>query len=158
MKNFLAIIMVLVMSSNCKKKVNAVQEPESMAVSKPQLKVKINNTETNCNTCFSSYFSGGIWGINFYFPGTTNGDRLIINFSKKPTIGNYTLIKYGEPSFNYQNDNTYFRGRGVLSITAIDTAFNRTIIKLVATFSCTTDTSFNRYYTITEGQINVNLK
>ncbi len=154
MKKPIVIILLLIVSISCKKKLE-VKEPEPLPIQKSQLKVKINGTETNCNTCFSSYYSGEIWGINFYIPDT-NGDRFVINFSKKPAIGTYTLIKYGEPSFNYQNNNTYFRGRGVLTITAIDTASNNAINKLAATFSCTTDTSFSRNYIISEGEINVN--
>lgn len=157
MKKLGLFFLLLIVSYSCKKKEEAATvEPESVIVKKQQLTVKINGVETTCNTCFSSYFSGGIWGLNFYIPGNQNGDRFVINFSKKPAVGTYTLVKFGDPSFNYQNDNTYFRGRGVLTITALDTASNRTVNKLAATFSCTTDTSLNRSYSITEGEINVN--
>lgn len=157
MKKLALLFLLPLIVLACKKKNEVVQaEPEPASVKKQQLTVKINGSETSCNTCFSSYYSGGIWGINFAIPGNQNGDRFVINFSKTPAIGTYTLIKFGEPSFNYQNDNTYFRGRGVLSITAIDTSSNRTINKIAATFSCTTDTSFNRSYVITDGVITIN--
>jgi hypothetical protein len=155
LRKILILVPLILLYSNCNKKKEPLAEPV-VATPKQQLKVKINGSETTCNTCFSSYYSSGIWGINFYIPGNANGDRFVINFSKRPAIGTYTLVKFGEPSFNYQNDNTYFRGRGIITITAIDTSVNRAVNKLAATFSCTTDTSFNRTYIITEGEINVN--
>lgn len=141
--------------TSCKKEEEAAPSPApSPTPAKVQLKVKINGSEYTCNTCYSSYLSGGLYGVNFAIG--TNGDRFIFNFNAFPPPGTYSLIKFGDPSFNYQKNNTYFRGRGSLTITNIDTSANGSINKLAASFSCTTDTTGQEFFQITEGQINVN--
>jgi hypothetical protein len=153
-KNFVFLI-VLISLVACNKKDETPPAPSSTPTpAKVQLKVKINGTEHTCNTCFSSYLSGGLYGVNFAIG--TGGDRFVFNFNALPAPGVYTLIKFGDPSFNYQKNNTYFRGRGSLTITTIDTSSFGSINKLAASFSCTTDTTGQEFFQITEGQINVN--
>ena len=153
-KNFV-FLMLLVNLVACKKKEEPAPSPApSPTPAKVQLKVKINDSEHTCNTCFSSYVSGGLYGVNFAI-GTT-GDRFVFNFNAFPSPGTYSLIRFGDPSFNYEKNNTYFRGRGSLTITSIDTSSLGSINKLAASFSCTTDTSGQEFFQITEGQINVN--
>lgn len=151
------ILLLALLFLTCKKKEEPAPSPTSTATPTPaivQLKVKINGNEFTCNSCFSSYLSGGLYGVNFGIG--TGGDRFIFNFNAFPLPGTYTLIKFGNPSYNYQKNNTYFRGRGSLSITSIDTSSNGSINKLAATFSCTTDTTGQEFFQITDGQINVN--
>ena len=143
---------------SCKKEKKEVPPPPLVEVPKPHLAVKINGADGGCGTCFSSYYSSGIWGVNFNLGGA-NFDRIVINFAKSPAVGTYTLVKFGNPSFTYQQDNTYYRGNGILQITDVDTSSNRSIKKLVATFNCTTDTSVSaKTFTLSNGEINVNLK
>jgi len=154
-KTFATIFILALLLVTCKKKEEAAASPTpSPAPAKVQLKVKINGADYSCNTCFSSYLSGGLYGVNFAIGNS--GDRFVFNFNALPAVGNYSLIKFGDPSFNYQKNNTYYRGRGSLSITAIDTSSNGSINKLAASFSCTTDTTGQEFFQITEGQINVN--
>lgn len=153
---FISIFVLALLLLACKKKEEAAASPTpSPAPVKVQLKVKIDGTDYSCNTCFSSYLSGGgLYGVNFAIG--SSGDRFVFNFNALPATGNYSLIKFGDPSFNYQKNNTYYRGRGTLTITAIDTSSNGSINKLAASFSCTTDTTGQEFFQITEGQINVN--
>jgi len=135
-----------------KKKETTGADP--LPATKPFLKVKINGNDYSCNGCFSSYHSGNIHGVNFSVG--QNGDRFVINITGQPSSGLFSLVKFGNPSFNYQKNNTYFRGSGELNITAIDTSANGVINKLIATFHCKTDTSNSEYFTISDGEINVN--
>ena len=152
---YTAIFILALLLLTCKKKEEPAPSPAPAPTpAKVQLKVKINGNEYTCNTCFSSYLSGGLYGVNFAIG--TSGDRFIFNFNAFPPPGTYNLIKFGDPSFNYQKNNTYFRGRGSLTITTIDTSSFGSINKLAASFSCTTDTTGQEFFQITEGQINVN--
>jgi len=157
MKKLSLIACLFFVTMACKKEKEATVSPSpnpNPATSKVQLKVKINGVDYSCNTCFSSYLSGGLYGVNFAIGDS--GDRFIFNFDALPAIGDYNLIKFGDPSFNYQKNNTYYRGRGSLTITNIDTSSFGSINKLAASFSCTTDTTGQEFFQITEGQINVN--
>lgn len=120
-----------------------------------QISVKINGTQFNCESCGNTYASGGMGGINFYESGS---NRLIFNYSGILNAGTYTLIPYGNPSFSYEKDGRYYRGRGVLTLSATDTSSNGAIKKFIGSFQCITDTFNSTFYNFTEGNLNINFK
>lgn len=152
---FLSILFFVAVFYSCKKKKD-VATPAPVTVSKPQMSCKLNGVDNSCNGCFSSYYSSSLGGVNFGLGGNSL-DRFLIGYSKLPVPGTYTLVKYGDPYFVYQKDNYYYRGRGILTITKMDSSANRTIRSLAGTFSCSTDSSSDgTHFVITEGNINVN--
>lgn len=156
LKTNLFILFTICLFWSCKKNKNTPTTNTPVSVSKPQMSCKINGVENSCNSCFSSYYSSSLGGVNFGLGGNSQ-DRFLFGYSKLPVPGTYTLVKYGDPYFVYQKDNYYFRGRGILTITKMDSSANRTIRSLVATFSCTTDSSSDgTHFVITDGNLNVN--
>lgn len=156
MKTFIRLFCITMLFLSCKKEKTDTSSATTTVPAKPQLYCKMNGVETSCNSCFSSYYSGGMGGVNFGLGGNSF-DRLILGYTKSLAVGTYTVMKYGDPYLVYQKDNVYYRGRGILTITAVDTSSNRTVKQLVATFSCNTDSATDgTHFSITEGSFNVN--
>jgi hypothetical protein len=155
MKRLLVLIMLVCILPACKKKKSETETTTTEPTPTPkQFYVKANGQELSCNTCFSSYYSGGLRGVNFDLGGSSY-DRLLINFTARPTTGTFTLVKFGDPAVTYQKNNVYYRGMGSMTITAIDTSASGTVKSIKATFTCKTDTSNGVSFDMTEGAINV---
>ncbi|WP_317899688.1 hypothetical protein [Aurantibacillus circumpalustris] len=152
MKKTILVFAALLFLIGCKKKKDP--EPTPVPVVN-QISVKINGTDFSCSSCGNSYSSGGLGGINF-FEGTSN--RVIFSFSGFLAPGTYSLVPFANPSFTYEKDGRYFRGRGTLKLTETDTSANGAVNKFIGTFSCMTDTSNGAFYNFTEGALNINFK
>jgi hypothetical protein len=150
MKIFIAAAFALVLVT-CKKEKPA-PEPEPTPAPTPtfQISVKINGTLFTCNTCVSSYKSGGLYGVNFNTSQSV--DRLLFSFDKFPKPGDYPFKKFVNPSFIYQKNNVYYRAvNGTMKVTSADTSANGVINKLSCTFNCQTDTTGGTFFSFTEG-------
>lgn len=148
MKKLIVISIVCTSFFACKDK-----KKDDPAPAVNQISVKINGTQFNCESCGNTYASGGLGGINFFEGGS---NRLIFNYSGILSPGNYTLVPYGNPSFSYEKDGRYYRGRGTISLSATDTSSNGAIKKFIGTFQCVTDTFNSTFYNFTEGKLNIN--
>ncbi|PBQ31640.1 hypothetical protein CNR22_07615 [Sphingobacteriaceae bacterium] len=139
-----------------KKKNDPEPEPSAGAISK-QVSVKINGTDFSCASCGNTYASGGMSGVNFSEGGSNRFLFSITGFLKP---GTYNMVPFGNPSFTYEKDGRYFRGRGSLTITETDTSSNGALKKFIGTFNCVTDTNTNNgvFYKFTEGVLNINFK
>jgi hypothetical protein len=150
MKTFIIGIISLLFITSCKEEKK--DDPVPVPVI-PQVSVKINGTVFSCTSCGNTYSSGGLSGVNFA-EGTLN--RFIFSISGFLPAGTYTLVPFGNPSFTYEKDGRYYRGRGVLNLTETDTSTNGNIKKFIGTFNCVTDTNAGIFYNFSEGQLNVN--
>jgi hypothetical protein len=153
MKKTILLTLIVAAQFACKKD-KKEEDPAPVPTPAPQFSVKINGSDFSCNSCGSTYYSGGLWGATF---GTSASENFLVNFSSTPKVGTYTLIKQGNPSMTYAKNNVYYHlANGTLNITAMDTSSNHSIRKLVATFSGVTDSLTTPVYTLTEGSINLN--
>jgi hypothetical protein len=152
MKKILLSCLVLLIS--CKKK-EEPPPPAPPAPAEKQVSVKINSQLFTCDICANTYFSGGsLHGVNISETGTTN--RLVFSFDTVPSAGSHTLEKFGKKSLTYEKNGWYYRGRGVLNISAISTGTNGSINQFKATFEAQTDTAGdNTHFSFTEGSINI---
>lgn len=150
MKKMSLLLVSLFFMVACKDKKKSDPEPTAVV---NQVSVKINGSDFACTNCGNTYKSGGSSGINF-MEGSSN--RFIFNISGFLPAGTYTLIPFGNPSFTYEKDGRYFRGRGVLNLTQTDTSSNGSIKKFIGNFNCVTDTNSGVFYNFSEGQLNIN--
>lgn len=125
MKKVIFILSSVLLLSACKDKKKTDPEPTPVV---NQISVKINGTAFNCSSCGNTYSSGNMSGVNFA-EGTTN--RFIFSISGFLAPGTYSLVPFGNPSFSYEKDGKYYRGRGTLNLTSIDTSANGNIKSLL---------------------------
>jgi hypothetical protein len=153
MKKIIVLLLPLFLVLACKDKKKNDPVPTAPVEKPKQVSVKINGTEFSCSSCSNTYKSGGLSGVNIN-EGTSN--RLLFGMSgfKKP--GTYALVPFGNPSFNYEKDGRYYRGRGSLTITETDTSANGSLKKFIGTFNCITDTNNGVFYNFSEGNLNIN--
>jgi hypothetical protein len=152
-----AIFICLVIFISCKKKKDPEPEPVAPAPVEKQVSVKINNETFSCTACANTYFSGGMHGVNIAESGTSN--RMVFNFDTVPKVGTHNLVKFGKTSLTYEKNGRYYRGRGVLNISAISTGTSGSINLFTATFDALTDTaSDNTHFSLKEGSLNLKFK
>lgn len=150
MKKVIFILSSVLLLTACKDKKKTDPEPTPVV---NQISVKINGTAFSCSSCGNTYSSGNMSGVNFA-EGTTN--RFIFSVTGFLAPGTYSLVPFGNPSFSYEKDGKYYRGRGTLNLTSIDTSANGNIKKFIGSFNCITDTSNGVFYDFSEGVLNVN--
>jgi hypothetical protein len=150
MKKMILLLSGMLFIAACKDK--NTKEP-APAASNNQVSVKINGSVFSCTSCGNTYKSGNMSGVNFA-EGTTN--RFIFSITGFLSPGTYPLVPFGNPSFSYEKDGRYYRGRGSLTLTATDTSANGSLKKFIGNFNCITDTANGVFYNFSEGVLNVN--
>lgn len=133
MKKIAILVLLAVFFTGCKEKKKSDPQPASTTSSVPstekkQVSVKINGTEFSCSTCGNTYASGGMGGINFSEGGS---NRFVFSFTGFLKPGTYPLVPFGNPSFLYEKNGSYYRGRGELTITEADTSSRGSLKKLL---------------------------
>ncbi len=150
MKKLILILSGVLLIASCKDKNKTEPEPSAVV---NQVSVKINGTVFSCTSCGNTYKSGDMSGVNFA-EGTTN--RFIFSITGFLPPGTYPLVPFGNPSFSYEKDGRYYRGRGSLTLTATDTSANGSLKKFIGSFNCITDTANGVFYNFSEGALNIN--
>jgi hypothetical protein len=153
MKKTLLLCMMVSLFVACRDKKKPLPEPDPgpPVEFKSQVKVKINGQDFNCDFCGSTYYSGGSYGVNF-----KEGDgRFIFSFEEFPGTGSHEIVPQGKVTFLYEKDGLYYRGRGLLNLTTIDTSSTGSIRKLKGTFDCKTDTVQGVSYEFSQGVLDI---
>lgn len=150
MKKIIFILISVILLIACKDKKKTESEPTPVV---NQINVKINGSAFSCSSCGNTYSSGNMRGVNFA-EGSTN--RFIFSITGFLAPGTYSLVPFGNPSFSYEKDGKYYRGRGTLNLKSTDTSANGNIKKFIGSFNCITDTSNGVFYNFSEGVLNVN--